>query len=169
MLYQQRAAPPPGGEPDEFVLSDGTLDRMGDVIEPGGWQLDQIKSDPPVLFNHDRDQIVGRWTEIRVKDGKLIGSIVWAKSDKWPMGQYIRDLVREGVLRTVSVGFQPVAREPLTKEADKHHGPFRFTKQMLLECSLGFSTGESECLGDRQGLPARCPRRSLPQASREPR
>ena len=136
MLYQQRAAPPPGGEPDEFVLSDGTIDRMGDVVEPGGWQLDKIKSDPPVLFNHNRDHIVGRWTDIRVKDGKLIGKIVWAKSDKWPMGQYIRDLVREGVLRTVSVGFQPVAREPLTKEADKHHGPFRFTKHELLECSL---------------------------------
>jgi HK97 family phage major capsid protein/HK97 family phage prohead protease len=136
MLYQQRAAPPPGGEPDEFVLSDGTIDRMGDVVEPGGWQLDKIKSDPPVLFNHNRDHIVGRWTNIRVKDGKLLGRIVWAKSDKWPMGQYIRDLVREGVLRTVSVGFQPVAREPLTKEADKHHGPFRFTKHELLECSL---------------------------------
>lgn len=136
MLYQQRAAPPPGGEPDEFVLSDGSLDRMGDVIEPNGWQLDRIKSDPPVLFNHDRNQIVGRWTDVRVKDGKLLGRIVWAKSDKWPMGQYIRDLVREGVLRTVSVGFQPVAREPLTKDADKHHGPFRFTKQELLECSL---------------------------------
>ena len=136
MFYQQRAAPPPGGEPDEFVLSDGSIDRMGDVVEPGGWQLDKIKSDPPVLFNHNRDHIVGRWTDIRVKDGKLIGKIVWAKSDKWPMGQYIRDLVREGVLRTVSVGFQPVAREPLTKEADKHHGPFRFTKHELLECSL---------------------------------
>jgi HK97 family phage prohead protease len=136
MLYQQRAAPPPGGEPDEFVLSDATLDRMGDVIEPGGWQLDQIKSDPPVLFNHDRNQIVGRWTDIRVKDGKLLGRIVWVKSDKWPMGQYIRDLVREGVLRTVSVGFQPVAREPLTKEASPQHGPFRFKKQILLECSL---------------------------------
>jgi HK97 family phage prohead protease/HK97 family phage major capsid protein len=136
MFYQQRAAPPPGGEPDEFVLSDGTIDRMGDVVEPGGWQLDRIKSDPPVLFNHDRNQVVGRWTDVRVKDGKLLGRIVWAKSDKWPMGQYIRDLVREGVLRTVSVGFQPVAREPLTKEADKHHGPFRFTKQELLECSL---------------------------------
>jgi len=136
MHYQQRAAPPPGGEPDEFILSDGSLDRMGDVIDPSGWQLDKIKSDPPVLFNHDRNQIVGRWTDIRVSDGKLIGRIVWAKSDKWPMGQYIRDLVREGVLRTVSVGFQPVARQPLTKEADPQHGPFRFTKQTLLECSL---------------------------------
>jgi HK97 family phage prohead protease/HK97 family phage major capsid protein len=136
MHYQQRAAPPPGGEPDEFVLSDGSVDRMGDVVEPSGWQLDRLKSDPVVLFNHNRDQIVGRWTDVRVKDGKLLGRIVWAKSNKWPMGQYIRDLVREGVLRTVSVGFQPIAKEPLTKDASPHHGPFRFTKHELLECSI---------------------------------
>jgi HK97 family phage prohead protease/HK97 family phage major capsid protein len=136
MHYQQRAAPPPGGEPDEFVLSDGSIDRMGDVIEPSGWQLDRLKSDPVVLFNHDRSQIVGRWTDVRVRAGQLIGRIVWAKSDKWPMGQYIRDLVREGVLRTVSVGFQPVAKEPLTKDANPVSGPFRFTRQELLECSL---------------------------------
>ena len=136
MHYQQRSAPPPGGEPDEFILSDGSIDRMGDVVDPSGWQLDRLKSDPPVLFNHNRDQIVGRWTDVRVKDGKLMGRIVWAKSDKWPMAQYIRDLVREGILRTVSVGFQPVARQPLTKDADAKHGPFRFTKQQLLECSL---------------------------------
>jgi len=153
MLYQQRAAPPPGGEPDEFVMSDGTIDRMGDVIEPSGWQLDQIKSDPPVLFNHNRDQVVGRWTDIRVKDGKLVGRIVWVKSDKWPMAQYVRDLVREGVLRTVSVGFQPVAREPLTKEADKQHGPFRFKKQVLLECSLVSVPANPNALALAKDLP----------------
>ena len=69
MQYAQRAAPPPGGEPDEFVLSDGSVDRMGDVIEPAGWQLDKLKSDPPVLFNHDRGQVVGRWTE-RPRQGR---------------------------------------------------------------------------------------------------
>jgi HK97 family phage major capsid protein/HK97 family phage prohead protease len=153
MLYQQRAAPPPSGEPDEFILSDGSLDRMGDVIDPGGWQLDQIKSDPPVLFNHNRDQIVGRWTNIRVKDGKLIGKIVWAKSDKWPMGSYIRDLVREGILRTVSVGFQPTAKQPLTKDAHPHHGPFRFTKSQLLECSLVSVPANPNALALSKDLP----------------
>jgi HK97 family phage major capsid protein/HK97 family phage prohead protease len=136
MLYAQRAAPPPGGEPDEFVLSDGSIDRMGDVIEPTGWQLERIKSDPVVLFNHDRNQIVGKWINVRVKDGQLVGRIAWTNSDKWPFAQYLRDLVREGILRTVSVGFQPIAKEPLTKEADVKRGPFRFTKQDLLECSL---------------------------------
>jgi HK97 family phage prohead protease/HK97 family phage major capsid protein len=136
MFYQQRSAPPPGGEPDEFVLSDGSVDRMGDVVDPSGWDLGRIKSDPVVLFNHDRNQIVGRWSDVRVKDGKLVGKIVWTQSDKWPFAQYLRDLVREGILRTVSVGFKPTAKQPLHKDADPHHGPFRFTRQELLECSL---------------------------------
>src|SRR5262245_16091302 len=153
MHYQQRAAPPPGGEPDEFVLSDGSVDRMGDVINPDGWDLGRIKSDPPVLFNHSRDHIVGRWTNIRVKDGQLVGKIVWVKSDKWPMAQYIRDLVREGILRTVSVGFQPIAKEPLTKEANIHHGPFRFTRQELLECSLVSVPANPNALAIAKGFP----------------
>jgi HK97 family phage major capsid protein/HK97 family phage prohead protease len=153
MLYAQRAAPPPSGEPDEFILSDGSIDRMGDVIEPAGWQLDKLKSDPPVLFNHDRGQVVGRWTDIRVKEGKLIGKIVWVKSDKWPMAQYIRDLVREGILRTVSVGFQPLSRQPLTKEADPQHGPFRFIKQSLLEASLVSVPANPNALALAKGFP----------------
>src|SRR5580765_1358896 len=153
MDYAQRTAPPPGGEPDEFIWSDGSIDRMGDVIEPAGWQLDKLKSDPPVLFNHDRGQVVGRWTNVRVKDGKLIGKIVWVKSDKWPMAQYIRDLVREGILRTVSVGFQPLARQPLTKEADPTHGPFRFIKQQLLECSLVSVPANPNALALAKGFP----------------
>src|SRR3954470_21971441 len=120
-MLKQLTAPPPGGEPDEFVLSDGSVDRMGDVVEPAGWDLGRIKSDPVVLFNHDRNQIVGRWSDVRVKDGKLIGKIVWAQSDKWPFAQYLRDLVREGILRTVSVGFKATAKQPLTKDADPHH------------------------------------------------
>src|SRR5580765_8569438 len=106
-------APPPSGEPDEFVLSDGTVDRIGDVVDPRGWQLDRIKSDPVVLFNHDRGQIVGRWTDIRVKNAQLIGRIVWTNSDKWPFAQYVRDLVREGILRTVSVGFRALDKQLL--------------------------------------------------------
>jgi HK97 family phage prohead protease/HK97 family phage major capsid protein len=136
MRYLEKSAPPPGGEADLFVMSDSSVDRMGDVVEASGWQLDRIKSDPVVLFNHDRNQIVGKWADVRVRGEQLVGRIVWTTSDKWPMAHYIRDLVREGILRTVSVGFRPLESKPLTKDADKNFGPFRFTKCELLECSL---------------------------------
>ena len=129
-------APPPSGEPDEFVLSDDSVDRVGDVIDPKGWQLDRIKSPPPVLYNHNKDEQIGSWADIRQVGNRLIGRIAWADFTNWPKGQYIRDLVRGGHLRTVSVGFRPLAREPLTKEANKEFGPFRFTRSELLECSL---------------------------------
>src|SRR4029077_16516382 len=136
MRYAVKSAPSPGGEPDEFVMSDNSVDRMGDVVEASGWQLDRIKSPPPVLFNHNSNQIVGRWEDIRQSGNQLVGRIAWTNSDKWPMAQYIRDLVREGILRTVSVGFSPVERQPLSKDASKEFGPWRFTKSELLECSL---------------------------------
>jgi HK97 family phage major capsid protein len=69
------------------------------------------------------------------------------------MAQYIRDLVREGVLRTVSVGFQPEAKEPLTKDADARHGPFRFTRQTLLECSLVSVPANPNALAIAKDLP----------------
>jgi HK97 family phage prohead protease/HK97 family phage major capsid protein len=150
----EKSAPPPGAEPDEFVLSDGSIDRIGDVVDPAGWQLDMIKSPPKVLFNHDPDQILGNWEDIR-KDagGQLIGRINWAVSDHWPKLNYIRDLVRQGILRTVSVGFRPLERQPLTKTASKEYGPFRFTKSELLECSLVSIPANPNALAITKGLP----------------
>ena len=78
MHYIEKSAPPPGAEPDEFVLSDDTIDRMGDVIDPKGWQLDRIKTPPPVLYNHNKDEQIGSWANIRQVGNQLVGRIVWA-------------------------------------------------------------------------------------------
>ena len=63
MERHQRAAPPPGASADEFVMSDASVDRMGDVIEQSGWQLQNFAPDrnPIALFNHDKNQVIGRW------------------------------------------------------------------------------------------------------------
>jgi len=149
MHYQQRAAPPPGGEPDEFVMSDASVDRMGDVINQDGWQFDQFKT--IALFNHERDKILGSWTDVSVKDGRLTGRLVWSKSTKWPYAQYLRDLVREGHLRACSVGFQPLETEPLNKSAP-HKGQ-RFKKSILLECSLVSVPANPSALALAKDLP----------------
>ena len=47
----------------EFILSDATADRFGDIVEPAGWQLDNFKKNPIALFGHDskfRDRQVAR-------------------------------------------------------------------------------------------------------------
>ena len=56
-----------------YVLSDATVDRFGDIIEPAGWMLDSFRSNPVALFNHNPDQVVGNWRNMRVEGEQLIG------------------------------------------------------------------------------------------------
>jgi HK97 family phage prohead protease len=134
MVYRALAAPSPSSEPDEFVLSDATVDRLGDVVEPRGWKLDRLVSEPIALFNHNRDHIIGMWKDVRVQGGKLIGRLVWDTGGKSPLTEHLRSLVQQGILRTVSVGFQPLKSEPIDPKE-----PFRgkrFVEQLLMEASL---------------------------------
>ena len=151
MHYVEKSAPPPGGEPDEFVLSDASVDRMGDVIEAKGWQLDRIKTDPLVLFNHDRKQI-GRWTDVRVKGEQLVGRIVWADSDHWPKGNtsatWCAGASAHGVGRVPAAGARAA-------DQGRRQG-FRAVPVHQIRTAgmfAGVGAGESECHGDRQGLP----------------
>ena len=136
MRYAVKSAPPPGGVPNEFVMSDGSIDRMGDVIEPKGWQLEHFKSHPIALFNHDTDQVIGKWANVRVEGGQLRGELELAEAGTSPLVDTIRALVRQNILRAVSVGFRPVEKAPLNDTSDKYYGPFRFMKSELLETSL---------------------------------
>src|SRR5215207_9411878 len=38
----------------EFVMSDESVDRMGDVIEASGWDLANFNRHPIALFNHNK-------------------------------------------------------------------------------------------------------------------
>ena len=136
MRYVEKSAPPPGGEPEEFVMSDDTVDRMGDVIEPQGWQLDRIKTPPPVLYNHNKDE------QSAVGPISAKSAINWSAALSGPIsmngrkGKYIRDLVRGGHLRTVSVGFRPLATAAADQGRQQGIWPVAFHEKRVLECSL---------------------------------
>lgn len=114
----------------EFVLSDATVDRYGDVIDPAGWVLDHFEQNPIALFNHDSDFPIGTWADVRVESGRLVGRLTLAAPGTSARIDELVSLVGQGVLRAVSVGFQPLATEP------RGDGGLRFTRQELLECSL---------------------------------
>lgn len=135
MRYQVRATPPPGDDENEFVMSDASVDRVGDVIEQN-WELKNFRNHPIALFNHQRDQVIGRWADVKVKDGRLVGRLDFAEKGTSPLIDTIRELHRQKILRAVSVGFQPLKKEKLGEAADDYFGPFRFIKSELLECSL---------------------------------
>ena len=113
-----------------FVLSDASVDRMGDVIEPTGWQFDAYV---PALFNHGKqDPIpIGSWSDIRLKNGRLEGKLNFLEQGLSPRVDEYRALLEHGHLLGASVGFSDIESEPLPDRRGK-----RYKKQRLLECSL---------------------------------
>ena len=118
----------------EFILSDATPDRMGDVIEADGWDLDNFQKNPVALFNHNSDFPIGRWANLRVANGRLRGHLQLAPEGTSPRIDEIRRLVDADILRAVSVGFVPKKSVPLSNE--KNARGLRFIQSELVETSL---------------------------------
>jgi HK97 family phage prohead protease/HK97 family phage major capsid protein len=134
LIYRAVAKAAPGGDPLEYVLSDGSVDRMGDIIEPGGWKLDNFKENPVALFAHDQSIVVGTWANLRVAEGQLRGRLNLIKEGASDITDYVRALVKQKILRAVSVGFSAIKSIPL--DPNEPFGPRRFLESELLEASL---------------------------------
>lgn len=114
----------------EFVLSDDTPDRYGDIVEARGWDLAWFRKNPIALFGHDNDFPIGTWENVRVEGGKLLGQLKMAAPGTSARIDELRSLVQQKILRAVSVGFKPVETQPNGNKG------IRFLKQELLETSL---------------------------------
>src|SRR5215204_4694671 len=114
----------------DFVMSDASVDRYGDVVEADGWELTNFKRHPIALFNHDINQPIGLWKDVRVDRGELRGRLVLAEGAS-PDIDKLAKLIDMGVLGAASVGFKPLEREPI-----KEGKGVRYKRHELLECSL---------------------------------
>jgi len=121
-----------GDKPFTFVISDASVDRYGDVIEAAGWKLAEFKRNPVALFGHDAAQPIGVWRNVRVEGDALLGDLEFLPAGRSPRVDELRAFVETGMLRAVSVGFYPLASEPV---GDGKPGQ-RFTGSNLIECSL---------------------------------
>jgi HK97 family phage prohead protease len=91
------------------VIIDGFItttdpDDDNDIMLPKGARLGRFKKNPMMLYNHDQDYPIGKAELIEVTDkgirvkAKLSNSTVEAVT-------WVRDLVKEGILKTFSIGF----------------------------------------------------------------
>lgn len=118
----------------EFTMSDGSIDRAGDVIDPAGWKVGRHI---PALYGHDGHRLpIGKWTNVKVVKGQLTGKLQLAEEGTSAFTDAVRKLLRQKMIDSCSVGFRPLEKEPLSDQSDPFFGPFKFTKQELLECSL---------------------------------
>ena len=111
-----------------FVATDETVDREGEVISIDGWDLNNFKKNPILLWSHNPfEPMIGRATNIRMRtvDGKKKLTFEPEFHGKTDLSRVVSDLVSEGWMKTVSVGFRPYERQGN-----------KFTKQEMLEISF---------------------------------
>lgn len=120
----------------EFILSDETPDRLGDVIASNGWEVSEFKKNPIALFNHSPNFPIGKWVNLRVEKGSLRGHLELAAEGTSPRIDEIRKLTEAGILRAVSVGFRPIESQPRKTKSGVLTGGEHFLRQELVETSL---------------------------------
>jgi len=91
------------------IASKEITDRMGDVIKIAGIQTNNYLKNPIVLFNHDTNKVVGKTIDIVKTGDSLIVKIQFANTY---FAQEVKELVAEGFLNTLSIGFLPLEHKP---------------------------------------------------------
>jgi len=138
-LVQKEAGKDKDGEDKKIeimgVANAASPDRVDELINPKGWQLENYLANPVILRNHDHGLIVGRATEVDPKDDGLYYSAIIGEPEKarelTPMQRETRSLLAQDILKTSSVGFLP-----FVMEYDEENDVLTYMKNELLEISL---------------------------------
>jgi HK97 family phage prohead protease len=120
-----------------WTFSTFDLDRVGERIDPAGWEFKRYLDNPVVQWAHRYDiPAIGRAEGLSVDDKGLHGAVVFNGKDYDPFGWAIGQRVKAGVIRAGSVGFRPVEIELPSREDSKDGTVLIFRKQELLEFSV---------------------------------
>jgi uncharacterized protein len=122
----------------DFIASDETVDRYGEVILASGWELERYRHNPVFQNCHQYGDVVftlGRAlaTEVRQTGGRpfLYQRIRFAVEAN-PMAKIAHALYRGKYLNAVSVGFVPLEWQ---EGAEAHPASRKYLRQELLEVS----------------------------------
>jgi|CXWL01.1.fsa_nt_gi HK97 family phage prohead protease len=113
-----------------FTISTAAIDRDGDTIDPKGWELDNYKRSPVVLWAHDHTTPpIGRASNLWTDAKGLHATVEFPPRGIHALADQVHDLVKAGFLSATSVGFIPKESRPIkTGQA--------ITRAELLEFSI---------------------------------
>lgn len=93
-----------------FVISTNEKDRYGDVVDQKSWDLKSYLTNPILLWGHNPDEpenVLGTASDLQIAgDGSQTTAVLTFATDINPKAAMVYDLIKRGVLRTVSVGFR---------------------------------------------------------------
>lgn len=118
----------------EIIISTGNIARDGHILVPGGADLASYRANPVILWQHDADVPVGNAADVQVAGNTIVARVKFAPLGVSADADRVRGLVKSGVIRTTSVGFNPLEGEPI--DLAKPRGGQRFTKWEIMEVSF---------------------------------
>jgi HK97 family phage prohead protease len=126
----------------DIVASDFSLDSYGTRIDPAGWDLEQFKHNAVICLQHDSYSGLPVATaipeSIRIENGKLLMTVQFPPAGTSDDADEAFGLIAAGILRGVSVGFDPSEWEDKTEQLpDGSQITVRiYRKQRLMEVSF---------------------------------
>lgn len=125
-----------------FRICASSEDDDGDIVEPSGMDLSRYKSNPIVLFHHDKESPAIGLSEDRnkqlcvsVRPNEIIAKCFFhgLPFDGKNLSQEIFDLVVRGAIRGASVGFLPIQAK---KRGYGDEAGYHFHRSLLTEWSI---------------------------------
>lgn len=138
----------------DVIASTFAKDSYGTRIDPSGWDLEQFRKNPVITWAHDDrgftasgGRPIAKAENIRVEDGKLKMRLRFPDQGKFRFADEVFDLLADGFLNAVSVGFEPIEWRDETTEED---GSVRvYTKARLMEVAVVTIPSNDEALAER--------------------
>ena len=115
---------------EAVITSFKNFDTVNDVIETGALDgfLKQFKGGLPMLFQHDKNEIIGQWDKITIKGDLVIGN-----GQLYPevtRGSDTMALISRGMIGATSIGFKASDYE------QNDQGGINFKEIELVEVSM---------------------------------
>lgn len=114
-----------------FHGSDDSIDRDDDVVRPEGWVVEHYKSNPIVLYMHNRSIPIGETMKLERSANGWDFGIRFASEGVSEKADEIRRLVEDNILKAASIGFIPLEYGWL-----EGGDVFEYKKIELLEISI---------------------------------
>jgi HK97 family phage prohead protease len=119
------------------IASTSAVDRAGDIVVPGGIVLAGYRENPVVLRDHDPSRPVGL-ASIQITESAVLATVTFAPAGASEAADETCRLAKAGILRGVSIGFNPIRAEPI------RGGGLKYIQWELLEISLVSVPANSE-------------------------
>jgi HK97 family phage prohead protease len=95
------------------------VDSCGDYMVPSGCDTKRFGLNPIIFFNHDRDYPIGKATAWKPDDEKGLWLRAEISESDNPKIQFVRDLIKEGILKTYSIGYNERQAERMADNSRK--------------------------------------------------